>query len=89
MGLSLPAVRAVGLTYRSAWDAVQALNNLFDRPLVNSQAGGAKGGSAVVTDVGRAVIIGFEKVEQDFTALMSELNRTECGGGFHDLRSLF
>jgi molybdate transport system regulatory protein len=68
--------RAVGLTYRSAWDAVQALNNLFERPLVNSQAGGAKGGSAVVTDLGRVVITGFEKVEQDLTALMIELSQT-------------
>jgi molybdate transport system regulatory protein len=71
--------RAVGLTYRGAWDAVQALNNLFDRPLVTSQAGGAKGGGAVVTEVGQAVIAGFEKVERDLTALMSDLNQTLAG----------
>ena len=73
--------RAVGQTYRSAWDAVQALNNLFGQPLVISQAGGAKGGGAIITDVGRAVIIGFEKVESDLTALLSDLSRTLADHG--------
>jgi molybdate transport system regulatory protein len=66
--------RAVGLNFRAAWDAVQALNNLFDGPLVIAQPGGAKGGRAIVTDLGRTVIIGFEKVEQELNTLMSELN---------------
>ena len=43
------AARAIGLTYRAAWDAVQALNNLFDRPLIVSQTGGAAGGGASLT----------------------------------------
>lgn len=66
--------KAVGLTFRAAWDAVQALNNLFDRPLVVSRAGGAKGGGATVTELGQAVLSGFEKLERDLNGLMSELN---------------
>jgi molybdate transport system regulatory protein len=66
--------RAVGLNYRAAWDAVQALNNLFDHPLVESQAGGAKGGGAFVTSLGRAVVTGFEKLDRELNALMADLN---------------
>ena len=34
------AAKAQGLSYKGAGDAVQALNNLFNRPLVTTQAGG-------------------------------------------------
>ena len=68
--------RAVGLNFRAAWDAVQALNNLFDRPLVTARTGGAKGGGAKVTDLGRAVISGFEKLECELNALLDNLTDT-------------
>jgi molybdate transport system regulatory protein len=71
--------KAVGLNFRAAWDAVQALNNLFDRPLVVSQAGGAKGGGAVVTALGQAVAAGFEKLDRELNALMAELSGTLAG----------
>ncbi|OXE37251.1 MAG: molybdenum-dependent transcriptional regulator [Phenylobacterium zucineum] len=57
------AASAVGLSYKGAWDAIQTLNNLFDRPLVASQAGGSRGGSAVLTPDGRAVISAFRAIE--------------------------
>src|SRR3546814_11797252 len=38
------AAKAVGLSYRAAWDAVAAMNNLADRPLVEGSAGGRHGG---------------------------------------------
>jgi molybdate transport system regulatory protein len=43
------AAKTVGLSYKGAWDAVQALNNLFDQALVVSRAGGRQGGAASVT----------------------------------------
>ena len=46
------AARVLDLSYKGAWDAVQALNNLFERPLVTAQIGGRAGGSATVTPAG-------------------------------------
>ncbi|MDJ0931315.1 LysR family transcriptional regulator [Breoghania sp.] len=43
------AAKEVGLSYRTAWDATNALNNLFARPLVIARPGGHHGGSAEVT----------------------------------------
>ena len=70
------AARAVGLTYRGAWDAVQALNNLFDRPLVESQAGGRQGGGARVTPAGEALISAFARLDTRLDSLLAELHET-------------
>jgi molybdate transport system regulatory protein len=71
--------RAVGLNFRAAWDTVQALNNLFDRPLVIAQPGGARGGGAKVTELGRAVISGFEKLEGELNGLLENLTDALAG----------
>jgi molybdate transport system regulatory protein len=73
--------RAVGLNFRAAWDAVQALNNLFDRPLVTAQPGGAGGGAANVTELGRAVISGFTKLESELNGLLDNLTDTLASHG--------
>lgn len=46
------AAKLVGLSYRGAWDAVNALNNLFPRPIVIAKPGGKHGGGAEVTAEG-------------------------------------
>jgi len=71
--------RAVGITYRSAWDAVQALNNLFDRPLVVGQTGGRQGGGAVLTPAGEAVIAGFEHLNTALQTVMAQLQSAVSG----------
>ena len=73
------AARAVGLTYRGAWDAVQALNNLFDRPLVESQAGGRQGGGACVTPAGLALIDAFHRLDTRLDSLLAELHHSLGG----------
>ena len=67
------AARLVGLSYRAAWDAVQALNNLFEDPLVATTAGGKTGGVAVVTDHGRAVLAAFQRVHAELEAARAKL----------------
>ena len=43
------AAKAVGLTYKAAWDAVEAMNNLAERPLVERSVGGKGGGGTRLT----------------------------------------
>ena len=71
--------RTVGLTYRAAWDAVQALNNLFDRPLVIGQTGGRQGGGAALTPAGEALITGFERLDASLQAVMGQLRDALSG----------
>jgi molybdate transport system regulatory protein len=74
------AAKAVGLSYRGAWDAVQALNNLAATPLVTSRAGGRHGGFAEVTAEGRAVIAAFHAVEAELAHVLAGLERHLAGG---------
>ncbi len=59
------AAKALGLSYKGAWDAVQALNNLFERPLVLGRPGGAAGGATEVTQLGGALIAAFRFADRE------------------------
>jgi molybdate transport system regulatory protein len=50
------AAREVGVSYKTAWDAVDAMNNASERPLVHRSTGGVGGGGTVVTDEGKETI---------------------------------
>jgi len=52
LGSISKAAKAVGLTYKAAWDAVSVLNAAFGAPLVESAVGGAGGGGARLTAEG-------------------------------------
>ena len=67
------AGEAIGLGYRATWDAVQALNNLFPRPLVRAQAGGRSGGAASLTTEGRAALATLRHVQAEITLAMERL----------------
>ena len=69
------AAKAIGLSYKGAWDAVQAMNNLFERPLVLAQPGGKAGGAAQATDAGRAVVMAFRKVEAELSSVVDQLEQ--------------
>jgi len=56
LGSISAAARELGLSYKAAWDAVYALNNLFPRPLVLTRPGGLHGGGAEVTAAGRQAL---------------------------------
>lgn len=58
------AAKQVGLQLQGAWD-VQALNSLFNGPLVAAQPGGRQGRAASITPRGHAVIDAFHKVDAE------------------------
>lgn len=86
LGSISAAAKALGLSYKGAWDGVRALNNLFDAPLVEAQAGGRAGGAAGVTARGRAVIEAFRKVEAELGETLARLRtRLEDDGELGEL----
>ena len=88
LGSISAAARQLGLSYKGAWDGVQALNNLFDAPLITANAGGKAGGAAVVTARGHAVIKAFREVEREIGAALSRLEAGLAAPG-QDLGELF
>ena len=81
LGSISAAARKVGLSYKAAWDAVQALNNLFDTPLIAAAPGGKSGGAASVTPRGRAVLAAFRRMQTELDAALAKLERDPV----HDL----
>jgi molybdate transport system regulatory protein len=74
LGSISAAARKVGLSYKAAWDAVQALNNLFDGPLVTAAPGGSGGGAATVTPRGQAALAAFRRVQAEMDAALAKLD---------------
>lgn len=57
------AARTMGMSYRRAWLLVDEVNAAFARPLVESTAGGRRGGGARLTEAGRAVVAAYRRME--------------------------
>ena len=55
------AGREMGMSYKRAWQLVEAMNTMFRDPLVESTRGGAKGGGATVTEAGRRVLAAYQR----------------------------
>ena len=79
LGSIRAAAERAGLSYKAAWDAVQALNNLFETPLVVARAGGRQGGAAELTDSGRALIAAFHRVEAELGQVADRLEQGLTG----------
>jgi molybdate transport system regulatory protein len=75
------AAEAVGTSYKTAWDAVNAINNLLPRPAVLTRAGGEGGGGAVVSQEGRRLIEAFRAIEEKLarlSAVIAQEGITDC-----------
>src|ERR1700754_3522529 len=80
LGSISAAAQRLGISYRGAWEAIQALNNLFDGPLIEASPGGKAGGAAAVTPRGRAVVEAFRRVQTEIDAAMAKLESGLAGG---------
>jgi molybdate transport system regulatory protein len=58
------AAEVAGFSYKTAWDAVNAINNLLPRPAFITYTGGPRGGGAEVTDEGRRLLTAFRRLEE-------------------------
>jgi molybdate transport system regulatory protein len=58
------AAEVAGFSYKTAWDAVNAINNLLPRPAFITHTGGPRGGGAEVTDEGRRLLTAFRRLEE-------------------------
>ncbi|MDU9390940.1 TOBE-like domain-containing protein [Pseudomonas sp. zfem002] len=57
------AAKAAGMSYKAAWDAIDELNNLAARPLVERSTGGRGGGGARLSDEGRRVLRLYQRLQ--------------------------
>ena len=85
------AAKVVPLSYKAAWDAIDAMNNLAEHPLVVRSTGGRHGGGTAITDYGRKVVALYRALEADYQATLDRITSAmgdEQVGDFKQFRQL-
>ena len=57
------AAKSAGLSFKAAWDAIDELNNLAQKPLVERSVGGKGGGGAKLSSEGQRVLRLYQKLQ--------------------------
>ena len=65
------AARDIGMSYRRAWQLVEAMNADFREPIVTTATGGARGGGARVTEFGLKAVRRFREMEGGASAAIA------------------
>jgi molybdate transport system regulatory protein len=84
LGSIAAAGRAMGMSYRRAWELVEETNRIFGKPVATRQIGGRHGGGASLTPLGAMLVVRFRAIEaataaaaeEHVAALQREVDRT-------------
>jgi molybdate transport system regulatory protein len=57
------AAAAMSMSYRHAWLLLQAVEDTFGAPVITTATGGAKGGGAKLTELGKTVVARYRAIE--------------------------
>jgi len=70
------AAREMGMSYRRAWQLVEAINADSKQPVVVTAIGGARGGGARVTPFGQRLVADYRRMEaKAASAISADLRR--------------
>ncbi len=70
------AAKRVGLSYKAAWDAIEAMNAMAPEALVERVTGGRGGGGTRLTGYGRALVERYTQLEQVHARFVDALDGT-------------
>ena len=71
------AAKILGISYKAAWEAVEEVNSLSAKPLLERSIGGEKGGGTVLTVHGLKVMKHIKHFEDAFQDFLEVLNADE------------
>lgn len=66
------AARAVNLSYKAAWDALDSMQNLVEKPLLEKTSGGKGGGGTKLTPAGIALIETFYRLQSGLAKMLDD-----------------
>ena len=75
LGSITKAAKSVGISYKTAWDAVNLINNLAEKPLVDRLAGGKGGGGTSLTVEGKNIIVQFKTIQEEHRKFLGNLEK--------------
>ena len=68
------AAKAVPMSYKSAWEAVDVMNTLSPEPIVYRETGGKDGGGTTVTPYGRTLLENYAVLKREHTRFLERLS---------------
>lgn len=68
------AAKEVPMSYKSAWDAIDAINNLSPNVVVTKETGGSGGGGAKLTSYGKNLIETYLIVKEEHDKFLNSLS---------------
>ncbi len=68
------AAKAVPMSYKSAWEAVDTMNNLSPKPIVYREIGGRDGGGTTITTYGLKLLENYALLKEEHTRFLSRLS---------------
>ncbi len=80
------AAKAVPLSYKAAWDAIDTMNNLAPEPLVVRVTGGRQGGGTRLTEYGQKMVAMYRALEIEYQAALDRLSERLNQAGGCDIR---
>ena len=73
------AAKAMKMSYKAAWDAIDTMNNLAGEPLVQRVTGGKGGGGTVLTRRGAQLVENFHLIESEHRRFIAQLSAQANG----------
>ncbi|MEO7106918.1 MAG: TOBE domain-containing protein [Rhodoferax sp.] len=73
------AAKAMKMSYKAAWDAIDGMNNLAGEPLVERSTGGKGGGGTRLTARGQQLVDNFRLIEQEHRRFIDQLSQQANG----------
>ena len=84
------AAKEVPMSYKAAWEAIEAMNNLSTTPIVQRETGGVGGGGTTLTPYGENLIETFEILKKEQKKFLENLSQftDRNSGTLKDIRRL-
>ncbi len=69
------AAKIAGVSYKTAWDRLERINNLSLQPVVSRSTGGSRGGGSILTAYGEKMLHGFKQLQEQHKVFLENLNQ--------------
>ena len=79
LGSITKAAKAMKMSYKAAWDAIDQMNSLTGESLVERTTGGKGGGATRLTERGKQLIANFRLIEEEHERFIQQLSSQAQG----------
>jgi molybdate transport system regulatory protein len=73
LGSITKAAKAAGISYKTAWDVINLINNLAEKPLVDRLTGGKGGGGTSLTPEGKKIVTQYKTIQEEHLKFLDNL----------------